>query len=589
MKIKHSYKRKLLLYFFSVFVIFIVIVAAFQYMREKKYRISQLENNLNNITELTNRFIERRSIIANNNFRLIDTLKNIIPQSHIRITVIDFDGNVMYDSFVKNYISLENHKNRPEIQKSLYSDFGVSIRKSASTGKDYYYYAKCYNNYFIRTAVIYDVNIINFLKTDNLFFYFIIFMFFLIFGVLMYVTDKFGITISKLKDFAVKVGNNETIDTTIEFPQNELGIISKQIIQIYDNLKKTQDELITEKERLFRHLFTINEGIAIFSSQRKKILSNQHFIQYLNIISDKSTITHEQIFKTDEFRQLNEFIRENIGEDKQISKNNETQKQFTIHKNGKYFNIQCIIFNDMSFEIIINDITKLEKNKLIKQQMTTNIAHELKTPVSSIKGYLETILNNKDLDTKKQKYFTEKAYFQTNRLSDLINDISVLNKIEEAGELFKLEDVKIKRVVNDVIENVQVKLDARKINIELQIDEDTIIKGNRELIYSIFQNLIENTINYAGKNIDICISKYLEENNNYYFSYYDTGIGIPEKHLLRIFERFYRIDSGRSRKQGGTGLGLSIVKNAVLFHKGEISVRNRKNGGVEFVFSIAKA
>ena len=293
MKIKHSYKRKLLLYFFSVFVIFIVIVAAFQYMREKKYRISQLENNLNNITELTNRFIERRSIIANNNFRLIDTLKNIIPQSHIRITVIDFDGNVMYDSFVKNYISLENHKNRPEIQKSLYSDFGVSIRKSASTGKDYYYYAKCYNNYFIRTAVIYDVNIINFLKTDNLFFYFIIFMFFLIFGVLMYVTDKFGITISKLKDFAVKVGNNETIDTTIEFPQNELGIISKQIIQIYDNLKKTQDELITEKERLFRHLFTINEGIAIFSSQRKKILSNQHFIQYLNMMADKLTITHE--------------------------------------------------------------------------------------------------------------------------------------------------------------------------------------------------------------------------------------------------------------------------------------------------------
>ena len=588
MKIKHSYKKKLLLYFFSIFVIFIVIVASFQYIREKKYRINQLENTLNNITELTNSFIERRKIFDNNNFQLIDTLKNIIPQFDTRITIVDIDGNVLYDSFVEDCEFLENHKDRPEIQQSLYSDFGVSIRKSASTNKDYYYYAKCYNNYFVRTAVVYDVDVINFLKTGSLFFYFIIFLFLLVFGVLMYVTDRFGITISKLKDFAVKAGNNETIDTAIEFPKNELGVISKQIIQIYNNLKNTKDELSIEKDRLFRHLFIINEGIAIFSSQKKKILSNHHFIQYINIISDKSTITPEQIFEMDEFKQLNEFIKKNIKRNYQITIDAETQKQFTIDKNGRYFIIQCVIFNDRSFEIIINDITKLEKNKLIKQQMTTNIAHELKTPVSSIKGYLETILNNKDLDTEKQKYFTGKAYFQANRLSDLINDISILNKIEEAGELFLLEDVKIKQLVNDVIENLQIKLETKNIKVESEIENNTIVKGNRELIYSIFQNLIENTVNYAGENLKVKIKKYLEDKNYYYFSYYDTGIGIPEEHLSRIFERFYRIDSGRSRKQGGTGLGLSIVKNAVLFHKGEISVRKRKNEGVEFLFTLVK-
>ncbi len=588
MKIKYSYKKKLLLNFLIVVVVSIVITASFQYMREKKYRIGQLENTLNNITELTNRFIERRAIITNNNFQLIDTLKNIIPQSNIRITVIDIAGNVLYDNSVDDYKSLENHKNRPEIQKSLYSDFGVDIRKSASTGKDYYYYAKCYNNYFVRTSVIYDINIINFLKIDRLFFYFIIFLFFLTFGVLIYVTNKFGVTISKLKDFAVKAGNNETIDTAIKFPKNELGIISKQIIQIYDNLKKTKDKLFIEKEKLFCHLFIIDEGIAIFSSQKKKILSNHHFIQYINIISDKSTITSEKIFEIDEFKLLNEFIQNNISENKQITNDNETQKQFTIHKSGKYFNVQCIIFNDKSFEIIINDITKLEKNKLIKQQMISNVAHELKTPVSSIMGYLETILNNRNLDIKKQNCFIEKAYFQTTHLSTLINDISILNKIEEVDNFFNLEDVKIKQVVNDVIENFQVKLDSKKIKVELQIDNNTIVKGNRKLIYLIFQNLIENTINYAGRDIEVKITKYLDDKNYYYFSYYDTGCGIPEKHHERIFERFYRVDSGRSRKQGGTGLGLSIVKNAILFHKGEISVKNRKDCGIEFLFSLVK-
>ncbi len=588
MNVKYSYKKKLFIYNFAVFVFAIAIIASFQFMREKEYRIAQLENSLNTITETTHKFIERKSIIENNNYQFIDTLMSIISEDQIRLTIVDIDGDVLYDSFVEDYKSLENHKNRPEIQKSLYSDFGVSIRKSASTGTNYYYYSKCYDNYFIRTAIIYDVDIINYLKTEKLFIYFITFMILIIFGALTYVTNKFGITISKLKDFAIKAGNNETIDTAIKFPKNELGVISKQIIQIYDNLKKTKDELFIEKEKLFRHLFIIDDGIAIFSPQKKKILSNHHFIQYINIISDKSSITPEKIFELDEFKQLHEFIRDNINENNEITEDDETQKQFTIHKSGKYFNIQCIIFNDKSFEIIINNITKLEKNKLIKQQMISNVAHELKTPVSSIMGYLETILNNGKLDVEKQNYFIERAYFQTNRLSTLINDISILNKIEEAGNFFNLEDVKINRIVKDVVENFQVKRDAKNIKIELEIDDKTIVRGNSELIYSIFQNLVENTIYYAGENIEVKITKYLDDKNYYYFSYYDTGSGISEKHHARIFERFYRIDSGRSRKQGGTGLGLSIVKNAVLFHKGEISVRNRKNGGVEFLFSLMR-
>ncbi len=583
---KQSFRNRLFLYLFFIFVAFTIVILAFQYNREKEFRVEQLESTLNNYTEISHKFIERKGLVETGDFRQLDSIKYLISLSD-RITIIDPKGVVLYDSFVEEYEKMENHINRPEVRKSISSSFGANIRTSSTTGKTYYYYAKFYSNYFVRTAVIYDVDVKNFLETEKLFLFFMGAIFIIIWILLRAITKKFGETITKLKDFVVKLYSGKEQIEHIDFPRDEFGLISRQIVNIYKDLKQTKDQLQGEKDKLFSHLTALNEGIAFFSSNKKKVLANNHFIQYVNIISEQSSITAEKIFEIKELESILRFINKYMDENVDIKPEELPKAEMSLQKSGRYFTIQCIIFVDRSFEIMISDITRLEKRRLIKQQMTSNIAHELKTPVASVMGYMETLIANKLSDDKK-KYFIEKAYKQSQRLNELISDISVLNKIEESKEHFSFEKVKLLDVVNEVTDILSNRMEEKGIKLKIEIDRYAEINGNRSLLFSIFHNLLDNTIKYAGENLDVVVSNYLDDKNYCYLSVRDNGIGIEEEHLNRVFERFYRVDSGRSRKTGGTGLGLAIVKNAVQLHLGEISVRNHPEGGLEFLFSLAK-
>ncbi|MBE0667296.1 MAG: hypothetical protein IH593_06420 [Bacteroidales bacterium] len=195
---------------------------------------------------------------------------------------------------------------------------------------------------------------------------------------------------------------------------------------------------------------------------------------------------------------------------------------------------------------------------------------------------------NKELDEEKKQYFLEKALAQSARLTDLINDIVTLNKLDEAGSSFVFEEVPVAKVVREVYDNLQAAMTRKGIKTEISIDTSVMVTANRSLVVSVFQNLLENAISYAGEKITVFIRTLPGDPGYHHFSFADNGIGIPEEHQARIFERFYRIDDGRTRKSGGTGLGLSIVKNAILLHRGEISVRTRPGGGTEFIFSLPK-
>ncbi len=227
------------------------------------------------------------------------------------------------------------------------------------------------------------------------------------------------------------------------------------------------------------------------------------------------------------------------------------------------------------------------KENQMRRELTQNIAHELKTPVASILGYTDTILDNPQMDSETQQQFIERTNAQAHRLTALLQDISTLNRMDFAAHQLTMERTDVSVIVSDIVQETALAIEKHHMRLNNCLPQHIVIKGNPSLIYSIFRNLVDNAINYAGEGKTIDISA--EQTDKYWtFRFCDNGVGIAPEHLPRIFERFYRIDKSRSRSIGGTGLGLAIVKNAVLLHGGTITAQPAEGGGLEFEFTLKK-
>lgn len=567
----------------SLFFIFVVAIFVFQYNREKAFRQQILNSVLQDYNDLVNK--ELRSLPVGE-FK-IDSFVRSVTDKDLRITVIGLDGKVQYDSKKENGQVLDSHRHRPEIEQAFAKGSGYALRRSSTMSQDYFYSSQKYDNYIIRSALPFNHSTVAMLKVDKQFIYFLFCTFGIVILTLLYFCNKLGISISILKDFSNNAEREKPIDTQLKPEPNDIGSITENIICIYQNLLRTKEELSIEKEKLIKHLQFSKEGLAVFSDRKNQIIANNLFIQYVNLIADKQLVSIDDVFQLEEFDKINAFIDKNIRL-KQHKEEYHTHS-FFLSKNGKSFQLECIIFQDNTFEISINNITQQEEESRLKRQLTQNIAHELKTPVSSIQGYMETIIANPGMAPDKMKQFLERCYAQTIRLSGLLHDISLLNRIDESNDLFDLDTVNLSQIINDIAVESATHLREKDMTLQVNIAQNMPLAGNYSLLYSIFRNLTDNAMAYAGEGTKVTISCYHQDATYYYFSFSDSGVGVSEEHLNRLFERFYRVDKGRSRKLGGTGLGLAIVKNAVLFHRGEISAKNRAEGGLEFLFTLRKS
>ena len=229
-----------------------------------------------------------------------------------------------------------------------------------------------------------------------------------------------------------------------------------------------------------------------------------------------------------------------------------------------------------------------EQEKIrIKRQLTNNINHELKTPVASIQVCLETLLSGINLSEEKKQELIERCYVNNERLRRLLGDVSLITRMEDGNAIIGKEKIVVNDILSEIADELDILPDEERMELHTDFHEQVVIDGNLSLIGSIFRNLTQNAIAYSeGKNIYIS----LVENNDTecHIRFEDDGCGVEDKQLGRLFERFYRVDKGRSRQKGGTGLGLAIVKHAVLFHGGTITASNRPGGGLRFDFTLKK-
>ncbi|MBO5549176.1 MAG: histidine kinase [Prevotella sp.] len=236
-----------------------------------------------------------------------------------------------------------------------------------------------------------------------------------------------------------------------------------------------------------------------------------------------------------------------------------------------------------------------EEDKVrIKRQLTQNAAHELKTPAASIHGYLESILDHPDMPEDKKKHFLERCYAQSERMNKLLLDMSALTKLDEMDDRRSRDDyhqVNVLQVIQNALDDTALQLHDKGITPSLQVPRHVEVLGDASLLYSIFRNLIDNAIAYAtgaSRLTIVCKETESEGHHFYEFLVSDNGPGVEPQHLDHLFERFYRIDKGRSRKLGGTGLGLAIVKNAVAVHGGTTTAMLTPGGGLTIRFTLAR-
>ena len=581
-----SFSQRLFFSVIALFIAFVICFMAFQYRREKDYKVELLNTQLQNYNDQLSDFLFIQDSLETT------TLGQYVRSHHLndlRVTLITPNGKVIFDNLRKNPEQFSNHLDRQEIKQALQQGSGYAIhRQSESVGGEFFYSARYYPELeiIIRSALPYNVSLIQSLSTDSHYIWFAMVISIILIGMFYSFTHKLGMSITHLQQFALKADRNEPIDPDIQksFPKNELGEISTYIIQIYHRLHRTKEALYIEREKLITHLQISHEGLGVFTKEKKEILVNLLFKQYINFISDKNLSQMQEIFSVPELAPITRFIAENQGKNSKEVR----RTSMDIEKDGRIFALECIIFQDNSFEISINDVTQETEQARLKKQLTQNIAHELKTPVSSIQGYLETIVNNPELPREKIDAFLMRSYAQSNRLTHLLSDISLLTRMEEAPNMTEKESVNLSMLAQSIINEVSLQLEEKQIEVQNLLPEDLYIKGNPSLLYSIFRNLTDNAIAYGGTGISITIRCFRQGEKFYYFSFADTGVGVSPEHLGRLFERFYRVDKGRSRKLGGTGLGLAIVKNAVLLHGGSIFAKNNPGGGLEFIFTLSK-
>ena len=501
-----------------------------------------------------------------------------------RITIVDKQGVVLADSR-EDPKQMDNHLQRPEIQQALNNGLGKEIRYSDTLKLDMKYVAipiKEAGNIIGIMRVALDLSKIE--KMYQGIWWVLLQVGIITFVISIILSLKFASNITdpieKMTDVVEKISKGSldqkiTVDT-----KDEIGQLAKMFNQMVNKVQGKVEQISNEKSKIEAIVGSIGDGVIAVSLSKEIVLIN---LAARNIFNVEKEVIGTSLINITQNHKLEDLIDKSLSESRAL-----TEEIELLLPEERTFRIRLapIIREEKAMGVVVSlrDITDIRQLQQMRSEFVSNVSHELKTPLTSIKGYVETLLeSNPDKDTYES--FLEIIKDETNRLELLIGDILNLSKIESEVNEFD-EKVDINKVVSNLLSLLTPKAKDKNIDLQLSLDEDLpLIKGNHNQLSRMMINLIDNAIKYTPEGGQVAVRARAEE-SELIIEIEDTGIGIPEEDLARIFERFYRVDKGRSRKLGGTGLGLSIVKHIVENHRGSIKVDSELEKGTTFIIQF---
>ena len=590
MKIKIHWKLTIIF----CFIVILAISAGYLYQVNhlKSYVENNVTNNIKHQLTLSKDFLETslRDKTIPVDFQTI--AKNIEQSLGLRVTIIALDGKVLGDTDLnqEQLLAVENHANRPEIKNALAKGFGVSKRFSYTIKKDMLYMAvpfyKGNDKGVLRLSLpLHDIELLE-AGMRRVVGVSIIGILLLSLGLTFLVSVFISRPLSEMSTIAKAMARGDFSKKASVHSKDEIGELAQSLNVMSEEIKDKIEKINSERAKLDLVLSSMFEGVIVTDEKERIILMNPSLRKIFLLDSNPEGKKPLEVIRNSAVGDMVDRIikgKQHLATE-EIAIN--TPEERILKVNG----VPIMRNNRLEGVILVfHDITELRRLEKIRQDFVANVSHELRTPISSIKGYAETLLDGALEDKDNAKEFISIIYHDSNRLATLINDLLDLSKIESGKmkmSFIELDPISLIKKAVTVIENqAKAKSIMLKINIPQGLPK---IKADEARFSQVMINLLDNAIKYSSEGGSATISVKVVD-NALQFDISDTGIGISENDLPRIFERFYRVDKARSRELGGTGLGLSIVKHIVSAHGGQVWVKSELGLGSTFSFTIPLA
>ncbi len=481
-----------------------------------------------------------------------------------RITLVKKDGIVIADSDSANSEIFENHRYRKEIQQAKREVFGFSSRFSTTFRTEMLYLAYFNDNYYVRIARLLDDVDSDLAIVNRVLLIVVGLVLLLMFFLNIVVSNQITKPIREMAVVASTYHEQNFSGRMQVRRDDEIGFLQATMNEMAGNIELLLANIRNEKGRLEDVINTINEGLLLVGSDGKTVLFNDNFVK---MFPGKPKYKGVPYYSLIGLNKLNSAVEEAFKK-----KDNVRLELDMIKIEERFVEVTILpVVKEAGVLVVLKDITDKKKYQKMKSDFVANASHELKTPISIVSGYIESLRDESGIDKAERQKFFDRIENNLSRLTNLVGDITTLNKLEDGDVSFQQEKTDLNKLIEQLLFSLSAKLEDRSVTVDFRQHRQIVLLANYNGLESVFYNLIDNAINYNKEESGFIQIDIEQENGCAVVSVFNEGEGLPKGKEKRIFERFYRVNKGRARNSGGTGLGLSIVKHAVLNHGGTVT------------------